>query len=80
MPAGKIELKNGASVNYDDVEVRGGVTVYKASYTHDVRAIPSSDIKSIDKGEWHQTPFGSCKSLSNSEVDSAVDRFTGKKR
>lgn len=78
MPKGKIELRNGAGIHYDDIQKRGNVYVYKQSYSHEVRAIPASDVKSVAEGEWHQTPFGSCKSLSSGEVEKALRHFTGR--
>lgn len=78
MPKGKIELKKGAGIHYDDIERHGDVYVYKQSYSHEVRAIPASDVENVAEGEWHQTPFGSCKSLSRSEVDGALKRHIGR--
>jgi len=80
MPKGRIELENGASISYDDVEEKDGFTVYKEAYTHGVRAIRSSEVKLVDKHEWHRTPFGHCESLSSSEVSNAVDRAKGNKK
>jgi hypothetical protein len=80
MAKGRIELRNGASINYDDVEKHGNIVVYREAYTHGVRTIPASDVKEINEREWHRTPFGSCRTLTRTEVNSALDRHIGKKK
>jgi hypothetical protein len=40
--------------------------------------VPAKEVDEIEEGEWHQTPFGSCKSLSDSEVHSAISRYRGR--
>lgn len=77
MPKGDIRFKNGTSVHFDDVSREGKLVVFKRSYSHDVQAVPASEVKSIAVNEWHQSPFGSCKSLGEKEVDRAIDRYTG---
>ena len=74
MPRGNIRLKSGVSVHYDDVRQEGDIVVFKHSYSLDVQAVSASDVESITEREWHQTPLGSCKSLSDGEVRRAVER------
>lgn len=78
MPKGNIRLKSGASVHYDDVRREGDLVIFKRSYSHDVQVVPAKEVDEIEEGEWHQTPFGSCKSLSDSEVHSAISRYRGR--
>ena len=78
MPKGRIELSNGGAIKYDDIEQHGSVYVYKEAYSHGVRTIPVSDVDEVVEDEWHQTPFGSCKSLSSGEVEDALRRHIGR--
>jgi hypothetical protein len=74
MPKGEIRMKNGASVHYDDVRYEGDKVVFKRSYSHDVQAVNRSEVEKVEPGEWHRTPFGSCKSLDDAEVRNATKR------
>jgi len=74
MPKGTIEMKNGAGIHYDAIEKHGDVYVYKQSYSHEVRKIPVSDVQKVAENEWHQTPFGSCKPLTRSEVERVLNK------
>ena len=71
MPKGDIRLKNGISVHYDDVRKVGDHYVIKRAYSHDVQSVHKSEVDSVLENEWHQTPFGYCKKLSESEIRNA---------
>jgi hypothetical protein len=74
MPKGEIRLKNGVSVHYDSTQEEGDMVVFKRSYSHDVQSVKKSEVDKITENEWHRTPFGSCKGLSDSEVRDAIRR------
>lgn len=78
MPKGDIRLRNGVSVHYDDVRRDGDLVIFKRAYSHDVETVHACEVEEITDHEWHQTPFGSCKQLSESEVRDAVRRHAGK--
>lgn len=84
MPKGDIEFKNSGSMHYDDVHKvndpqLGEVYVVKRAYSHDVRVVSAKDVEQVTDKEWHQTPFGSCKKLSDSEVNDALRQAREKK-
>ena len=74
MPRGDIRLRNGTSIEYDDVRRSGDDVVFKTAHSHNVQRVHVSDVAAIEENERHRTIFGRCESLSDSEVRSATRR------
>ena len=73
MPKGKVSVGN-RTYEYDSVEVRGDVTIIKTAHDHDVISFGTGQ-GVFSPGEYHRTPFGSCKPLSDWEIQQELDKY-----
>ena len=71
MPKGTAIYEDGSIEYYDDVVHKGDMTIIKTSYDHKVKTIKFGTAK-FKPREWHRIPWGSCKSLSDHEINLAT--------